>query len=570
MRILFFLGPCAPQDVSQGSVLAMVRDLLDRRHDVTVVCPHGSIAAAFTDLGAVVCPNAFDDFDRFWASGALGDVYDVIHAVAGTARVWGQFARRHLGVPLFVSFPDGELDQVESFWPDCAGLFAGSGAIKAALLAKLPEAAARIHLMPLPVSPSGVGQLPAPVVHLPGQPLHILVADPAASHVLAALWALQQQRREERLIWHVLEEPPVGIALRTAAQTLAAAVSTPDIVTFRAGMAPAASAALEARCHIRFAPGQKARDAVARGVPTVALAPEGCFGLITQQNLQAALSCGFGTFGLTDPVTPEAVLDALIAYAEGRLLPEAEACGAVLQAELSAALWGARAQSYFEKALGCRQPSIGIFPFMPDTEAEYLTAAYAEAQVILEYGSGGSTQIAARMPGKYVMSVESDLAWARALRQSLRAPDVQARSVVHHADIGETGPWGRPLDDRNWQSYPAYSSAPWDQVWFRHPDLVLIDGRFRTACFATVLMRATRPVRILFDDYTLRPHYHKVEQVLKPLRLVGRLAEFHVEPGMLRPQDMGLLIQQFFWVTLHGVKEAVYNDGVYKTVQAQP
>ena len=563
MRILFFLGLSAAQDAPQASVLAMVHDLQARQHQVTVVGPSGSLAVALTDLGAVVCPCTFEDFDTFWASGGVGQAYDVIHAVCGEARVWGQLARKRLGVPLFVSFPDGGLDQVESFWSDCAGLFAGSGAIKAELLDKLPDAAvARVHLMPFPVLPQAAGQTLAPVAHLPGQPLHILVADPAvAAPVLAAVWALQGQRREGRLIWHVYDDGPAAAVLRSTAQILAATVPGPGIVTFHAEMTPAETVALEARCHVTFAGGQNARDALVRGVPTVALTAQGCFGLVTKDNLQAAIFCGFGTFGLTDPASPEAVLDALLAYAEGLLLPEAEACGAVLQAALSAALWGARMQSHAEKAMGRPQPSIGIFPFMPDAEAEYLTAAYAEAQVILEYGSGGSTQIAARMPGKYIMSVESDLSWARALRQSLRAQDVVARSVVHHADIGETGPWGRPLDDRNWQSYPAYSNAPWDQAWFRHPDLVLIDGRFRTACFAAVLMRAERPLRILFDDYTLRPHYHKVEQVLKPLRLIGRLAEFHVEPGMLRPQDMGLLIQEFFWVTLHGVNEAVYNNG---------
>lgn len=198
-------------------------------------------------------------------------------------------------------------------------------------------------------------------------------------------------------------------------------------------------------------------------------------------------------------------------------------------------------------------------PFMPEVEIEHFTRAYAEARVILEYGSGGSTEVAARMPGKYIMSVESDRAWARELRGKLTGPDILSRPVIHHVDIGATGPWGRPLDDRTWRDYHAYPNGVWDQPWFRHPDVVLIDGRFRTACLATVLLRAERPVRVLFDDYGVRPLYHQVEEVIKPVQMVGRMAEFHVEPDLPRHRDMGLLIRQFFQVSVHGMSEKDYR-----------
>jgi len=198
-------------------------------------------------------------------------------------------------------------------------------------------------------------------------------------------------------------------------------------------------------------------------------------------------------------------------------------------------------------------------PFMPEAEVEHLTRTYAEAKVILEYGSGGSTKVAAHMPGKYIMSVESDRAWARALRAALDEPGFVSRAVIHHVDIGFTGPWGRPLDDRAWRDYHAYPNSIWDQPWFRHPDVVLIDGRFRTACLATVLLRAERPVRVLFDDYGVRPLYHQLEDVIKPVQMVGRMAEFHVEPDQARQRAVGLLVGQFFQVSLHGMSEKEYQ-----------
>jgi hypothetical protein len=48
---------------------------------------------------------------------------------------------------------------------------------------------------------------------------------------------------------------------------------------------------------------------------------------------------------------------------------------------------------------------------LPADEARLLQDHYARAGVVLEYGSGGSTLLAARL-GKQVFSVESDAAWA--------------------------------------------------------------------------------------------------------------------------------------------------------------
>lgn len=198
-------------------------------------------------------------------------------------------------------------------------------------------------------------------------------------------------------------------------------------------------------------------------------------------------------------------------------------------------------------------------PFMPEAELTHLKRVYSEAKVILEYGSGGSTELGARLAGKYILSVESDLKWARALRKRLCKPDILSPVVVHHVDVGPVGTWGRPLDDRAWRRFHAYPNEIWDQSWFRHPDVVLIDGRFRTACLATVLLRAERSVRVLFDDYGVRPLYHEVEEVIAPHAMVGRIAEFRVEPGSFSSKHIGLLIQQFFQGSIYGMTEADYQ-----------
>ncbi|GGL78792.1 hypothetical protein [Wenxinia marina] len=191
---------------------------------------------------------------------------------------------------------------------------------------------------------------------------------------------------------------------------------------------------------------------------------------------------------------------------------------------------------------------------MPAAEYDCLVEAYRDAGVILEYGSGHSTVMASRLPDKLVFSVESDRDWAMRLQARIDAEAPPSPAVVYHVDIGETGDWGRPKSDRAWHRFHHYPNRIWDEPFFRHPDLVLIDGRFRAACFATICLRITRPVRLLFDDYTTRPVYQDVERLAEPVRFVGRMAEFHLQPGLARlPEDLSFVLGLY--------AQATYDDG---------
>ncbi len=130
---------------------------------------------------------------------------------------------------------------------------------------------------------------------------------------------------------------------------------------------------------------------------------------------------------------------------------------------------------------------------------------------------------------------------------------------MYPVDIGETGPWGRPVDASKWDRFYRYPLAIWDEPFFRHPDVVLIDGRFRTACFAACVMRITRPTTVLMDDYGVREKYQMVEKIVKPDFMVGRMAHFSLTPGMARAEEMGFLISQFFVATFVGNREKDYR-----------
>ena len=190
---------------------------------------------------------------------------------------------------------------------------------------------------------------------------------------------------------------------------------------------------------------------------------------------------------------------------------------------------------------------------LPPLEADFLKAQYRAARVILEYGSGGSTLFAASLPGKRVFSVESDPVWCAALKQEIENASPQSEVTVYPVDIGKTGAWGRPVDTRSWQKFVRYPLQIWSEPFFVEPDLVLIDGRFRMACFATLVLRLRKPATVLFDDYANCRYYHAVAEISPPVEVIGRMARFELTPGLMTQDNLALLMSMFF--------EATYSEG---------
>ena len=179
---------------------------------------------------------------------------------------------------------------------------------------------------------------------------------------------------------------------------------------------------------------------------------------------------------------------------------------------------------------------------MPAAEAEALHTAYAGAGVVLEYGSGGSTLMAAEA-GAEVWSVESDAAWAAMMQGWFAQNPAKGRAHVLHADIGPTRDWGHPADDSRLRHWPDYALKVWEAPGFRHPDVVLVDGRFRLACFLTAAYRITRPVTLFFDDYAPRAAYHKAATLCAPTQMIGRMARFDLSPQTLTPDRIRAYIK---------------------------
>ncbi|WP_226621145.1 hypothetical protein [Alloyangia pacifica] len=177
---------------------------------------------------------------------------------------------------------------------------------------------------------------------------------------------------------------------------------------------------------------------------------------------------------------------------------------------------------------------------LPEAEASLLRAEYARAEVILEYGSGGSTVLAGEMLGKTVFSVESDRDWAQMMRRWFaETPPAAGTEVdVIWSDIGPTKQWGHPVDEIEWRSFPEYPLKVWELPEFRQPGVVLVDGRFREGCALAAAFLTEKPLVLLFDDYAPRHHYHKVEHWLGRPQMTGRMARFEIVPQAFPVKDL--------------------------------
>lgn len=185
-------------------------------------------------------------------------------------------------------------------------------------------------------------------------------------------------------------------------------------------------------------------------------------------------------------------------------------------------------------------------PSFPKKEKELVEEHYLKNKTILEYGSGGSTLLAASMEGKKIYSVENDAAWAKKMENHYNKNEkILSPFIIHHVDIGKTSMWAKPINDEKWENFHRYPLEVWDREDFEDPDVILIDGRLRVACFLAAMLRIKKPTTILFDDYTNRDHYHCIEKIIKPEKHAGRMALFNIKPNAIPCEELTWVFEQF-------------------------
>lgn len=144
----------------------------------------------------------------------------------------------------------------------------------------------------------------------------------------------------------------------------------------------------------------------------------------------------------------------------------------------------------------------------------------------VEFGSGASTVLAASMVKDWVIAFDSSQTWLDRVGESCRERKTRLEPALSYVDIGETGEWGFPKDETARERWPCYHSSMWGDARLAQADLYLVDGRFRLACFAQILLHCGDRAFIAFHDYASRPHYHAAAALGREVVRVGDLSIF--------------------------------------------
>jgi hypothetical protein len=159
-------------------------------------------------------------------------------------------------------------------------------------------------------------------------------------------------------------------------------------------------------------------------------------------------------------------------------------------------------------------------PMMSPAAISFLRERLSASKCYLEYGGGGSTRMAARLGVPRIFSVESDVVFARAVEDAVSSDNSSSVVTITTPPLGETGRWGHPVGTGAVHQWPSYPLAIWDLIRLEgaQPDLIVVDGRFRVACFLASLLWSQPGTMIIFDDYTgRRRKYGVVERYAKPI-----------------------------------------------------
>lgn len=143
----------------------------------------------------------------------------------------------------------------------------------------------------------------------------------------------------------------------------------------------------------------------------------------------------------------------------------------------------------------------------------------------LEFGSGGSTWLAAQHVKGSVIAIDSSQEWLDKVRGECARSGFNAPKLIY-VDIGPVGQLGYPTDPTTKHRWPSYYQSVWNDPMSATADLFLIDGRFRVSCFLETLLHCRQDAVIVFHDYASRPYYHVIERVARRIAATEDIAMF--------------------------------------------
>lgn len=185
-----------------------------------------------------------------------------------------------------------------------------------------------------------------------------------------------------------------------------------------------------------------------------------------------------------------------------------------------------------------------MHPRMSTKEFELFLAFVRNSCNYVEFGTGGSTYVASQYVKESIISLDSSREWLDKVQSACGNNHVKPQMI--HIDIGPVGDWGFPTDPNTKHLWPTYHEFIWNHDNSRNGDLYIIDGRFRVACFAQIVLNCNKSSLIMFHDFQSREHYHCVRSIAREIATSEDLSVFVPLQGVT--DVAGNMLQQYKFV----------------------
>jgi glycosyltransferase involved in cell wall biosynthesis len=346
-----------PSSGLHENVKDTIRHLREQGASVSVFSPPGPFCRQVVDLGAAW----FELNERGWTPKEIVSLlsqFDLVHAHPGPARKLGLRIAKLSRCPFLITFHGAWLNHVHTYSADCTYIIAVSDAIAEAIEAAAPEATNRIIVVRNGSNFERQIELPRDVAAKDKATLDVCVASRFDQdkillvEFLKRAWRLQGEVGDAVIRWHVAGAGSELNALIAAAEYLNSKVGRPS-VTFYGWLGRTDLDAVYANCDIAVCPGRSAIDAMALGLPVIAVGSKGCAGLVTSQNFALLSRSNFGGFGLADPWSAEEVIECLrdLAVHRAELSTNAQQVYSLARAQFAAGRQNRILQRLYERAL---------------------------------------------------------------------------------------------------------------------------------------------------------------------------------------------------------------------------
>ena len=180
-------------------------------------------------------------------------------------------------------------------------------------------------------------------------------------------------------------------------------------------------------------------------------------------------------------------------------------------------------------------------PRMSESELRFFESFLTCSDRYLEFGSGGSTFWASRSVKRSVVSIDSSPWWIKTVADFCKDQITPIVPELVHVDIGPTGDWGVPIDQRALERWPNYHNQIWLAPTASEADLYMVDGRFRVACFMQIALHCEIDAIIMLHDFASRQKYHIVGEVAREIARVEDLSVFQLRREKTRSRALEIL-----------------------------